>query len=371
MPKKLGRRELGRFALSSGLTLGLFTFAGVATSIVIGGCTHGTGGVGPGGATGALRTAFPLSSPVRHVQVWSCFDLPRDDSRSRELSGIAWHEESRTLWAVQDELASIVPIRPDATLERWTFGDAIKLDVTGPLDLEGIAITKDGFLLASEAGPRIIDVDRNGRYRRDVTPPAKFMEALHNKSFESLALDPQKAVLYTTSETALPRDDGAAKDGSGARVRIVRKDLASGEVREHAYAADAVVTGGGDYGVSDLAALATDDLLVLERGFRKGIGNSIRIYRVDLTGSDSVCSAIEQLSSEVAVLSKTLVVDLSKLPFALASTPRQPQPTPLMENYEGIAIGPRLPDGRLALVLVSDDNGSAKQTARVLTLALS
>jgi len=362
-PKKLGRRELGRSAL---LLAPAWLFAGA-------GCTRGSAAGAahsPAQATanGGLRRAPTLSN---HVDVWSCFDLPRDDSRSRELSGIAWHEETRTLWAVQDELASIVPIRPDDSLKTWTFGEAIKLDVSGPVDLEGIAITRDGFLLASEAGPRIIEVDRTGRYRRDLTPPAKYMEALHNRSFESLSLDPDKAVLYTTSETALPRDDGAAKDGSGARIRIMRKDLASGVVTEHAYAADAVVTGGGDYGVSDLAAIATDDLFVLERGYRKGIGNSIRIYRVDLTDPGSLCQAVDQLSSEAPVLSKTLVVDLSKLPSILASTPKQPQVTPLMENYEGIAIGPRLPDGRRSLVLVSDDNGSAKQTARVLTLALS
>lgn len=356
-PKKLGRRELGRAALGAGVGL--------------------LGTIGTPGCTGAVMPPKPPApvpplgpAAIRDVEVWSVFDLPADDLRSRELSGAAWDAETRTLWAVQDELAAIIPLRPDAAFRTWSFGDAVKLQVTGALDLEGIAIAKDGFILASEIGPRLIEIDRQGRHRRDVSPPAKFMEALRNKSFESLALDPDRNILYTTSETALPRDDGASNDGAGPRVRIVRKDLTSGDVKEHAYATDAVVTGGGDYGVSDLTALALDDLLVLERGFRKGIGNSIRIYRVDLSDPASVCEAVEKLAPDAPVLPKKLVVDLSKLPPSGASAPKQPQPTALMENYEGLTIGPRLPDGRRSLFLVSDDNGRAVQTPRVLTLAL-
>lgn len=354
MPKKLGRRELGRAALGLGLGVGLP------------GCTGGITPPKPAVAPSIARGALIRGE----VEVWSVYDLPMDDLRSRELSGATWDAETGTLWAVQDELSAIIPLRPDAALRAWSFGDPVKLAITGPLDLEGIAITKDGFVLASEIGPRLIDVDRHGRYRGDVSPPAKFMEALRNKSFESLALDPDRNVLYTTSETALPRDDAAASDGAGPRVRIVRKDLANGDVTEHAYATDAVVTGGGDYGVSDLTALALDDLLVLERGFRKGIGNSIRIYRVDLRDPSAVCDAIEKLQPQAPVLPKKLMVDLSKLPATGASAPKQPQLTALMENYEGMTVGPRLPDGRLSLILVSDDNGRAVQTPRVLTLAL-
>ncbi|MBS2020329.1 MAG: esterase-like activity of phytase family protein [Deltaproteobacteria bacterium] len=351
MPKKLGRRELGRSVLGVGLSaLGAPSCGSVAR------------GAARGGAAAVAITG--------KVDVWSCYDLPADDPRSRELSGIAWDDATRTLFAVQDELAAIVPLRPDATFQRWSFGEAIRLDVPGPLDLEGIALGKDGFFLASEIGPRLLEVDRAGHHLRDYAPPPKFLEALRNKSFESLALDPSKSVLYTTSETALPRDDDASRGGTGARVRILQIDLATGAIREHAYATDAVVTGGGDYGVSDLTALATDDLLVLERGFRKGIGNSVRIHRVNLDDPRSACDGIERLSPEVPVLAKKLLVDLATLPADLASPPKQPQTTALMENYEGMTTGPRLPDGRLALFLVSDDNGSPKQTPRVLTLAL-
>jgi len=356
----LSRRELGRSLAG----LGLAAIAGPA-------CTTGRAAAKPADSVSSAIACAPRTRPALRgeVSLWSCFDLP-DDPRSRELSGAAWDAETRTLWAVQDERATIVPLRPDADLRHWTFGEPIRLAVPGSLDLEGIVLSRDGFFLVSEIGPRIIEVDRAGRFRRDMSPPPKFAEALRNKSFESLTIDPERGVLYTTSETALPRDDGAIAQGSGPRVRIVRADLAKGTSTEHAYATDEVVTGGGDYGVADLAALGNDDLLVLERGFRKGIGNAVRIYRVDLADAASACDGIEQLSPSAAVLQKTLFVDLATLSPEGASAPKQPQPTPLMENYEGMTLGPDLPDGRASLVLVSDDNGRATQTPRVVVLAV-
>ena len=47
---------------------------------------------------------------------------------------------------------------------------------------------------------------------------------------------------------------------------------------------------------------------------------------------------------------------------------KQPQPSPLLDNYEGLARGPALPDGRRAIIVASDDNGRSDQTARVLVL---
>lgn len=350
-PKKLGRRELLR-AMGG---LGVSSIAGCAR-----------------------RPESPLAAGgAGDVAVWSCFDLPQEP-RTRELSGVAWDAETQTLWAVQDERAALVPLRPDPELRRWSLGEPLHLGIDGPLDLEGVVITERGFLVASEIGPRIIEVDRAGRFVRDVVPPGKFVEAVANKSFESLALDPDRRVLYTTSETALPRDAGATpRDGDGdgdaagggPRVRIVRTDLATGAVTEHAYATD-VGLAGGDHGVSEIAALATDDLFVLERGYRDGTGNTVRIYRVDLSDGASACTATERLAAGAAVLPKRLVVDLAKLPATCAPPPKQPQPTPLMENFEGLAFGPRLPDGRRSLVLVSDDNGRDDQTARVVVLAM-
>ena len=46
------------------------------------------------------------------------------------------------------------------------------------------------------------------------------------------------------------------------------------------------------------------------------------------------------------------------------------QPNPILDNYEALAIGPALADGRRLLFVTSDDNASASQVARVLVLAV-
>ena len=46
------------------------------------------------------------------------------------------------------------------------------------------------------------------------------------------------------------------------------------------------------------------------------------------------------------------------------------QPNPLLDNYESLALGSRLPGGSRALLLQSDDNFSAGQVTRVVALGV-
>lgn len=320
--------------------------------------------------TGVPRTRGWPRQPRPRISVHSWFDLP-DDRRSRELSGIAWEDATRTLWAVQDDRGNhIVPIHPDARFERWTFGPAVTIDVAFPLDLEGIVVIPDGFVTASEKGPRVIELDRKGKLLRDVPLPEHFADARTNRSLESLTISPDGVHLFTTSEGALNRDGPMATTTSGTRVRILRMTRAGADPEEHAYLTDRLTTNGGNYGVADLAALSNDELLVLERGWAPGFGNSVRIYRVNLADPTATCTASPALASESPVLEKTLLVDLATLRTAGVPATKEVQSSPLLENYEGLTVGPTLPDGRASLVLISDDNNRADQIARILVLAV-
>jgi hypothetical protein len=75
------------------------------------------------------------------------------------------------------------------------------------------------------------------------------------------------------------------------------------------------------------------------------------------------------LPLDLPALVKTLRVDIAALDATGLPLPKQVQPTPLLENYEGVAIGPELPDGRRAVFLISDDNQHDTQFARVCVLA--
>jgi len=49
---------------------------------------------------------------------------------------------------------------------------------------------------------------------------------------------------------------------------------------------------------------------------------------------------------------------------------RQPQPNPLLDNVEALALGEHLPGGRRQLYLMSDDNNGATQITRFYSLAV-
>jgi hypothetical protein len=303
------------------------------------------------------------------VELWSWFDLP-DDSRSRELSAAAWDEAARVLWAVQDAHARIVALVPDQDLRTWSLGATIPLLVDGPLDLEGLVVTPDGFLVSSEIGPRIVEVDRSGRYRRDIPVPPRFRDARPNKSLEALSASPSARYLFTTTEASLPKDGALASASTGMRLRIVRIDRSSmEEVSEHLYTTDPLPYAGGELGISDLAALSDDTLLVLERGYSRERGNTGRIYQTSLHPSASSLG-VDQLAADQPSLTKTLRIDIGKLEAPGMPKPKQAQASPILDNYEGLALGPRLRDGRSSLIVVSDDNAHADQVARVLVLAV-
>lgn len=324
------------------------------------------------GACGGSKTV--VAPPLRGfgsgaLSVWSVFDLPQDP-RSRELSGIAWDAATQSLYAVADESSEIVVLRPDdLQLKAWHFTKSIRLDlkVQGSLDLEGIVVFPEGFVIASEAGPRILEVDRDGRLRAELRVPAHLADARSNMSLESLALSPSGRFLVTSTEEALERDGPVASASSGTRVRIMKMDRTGAEISEHAYETEPAAPG-GELGVSEITALSDDELFVLERGWAKGIGNSARIFRVDLAEEKASCLGEPKLAQGRHTLNKTLLVDIGKLNVGGLPKPKQPQASPLLDNYEGMTLGPKLPDGRPTLILVSDDNARSDQIARLLVL---
>lgn len=353
----IGRREL-LLRLAGGTATLLLGCSPRSTTVT----AHGAGHLVPPRAPAAR----PFGGPV---EIHSWFDLP-EDPRSRELSGIAWDDATRTLWAVQDESGNVVPIVPDQALATWGFGPVLPLRTSFPLDLEGIAVIPDGFIVTSEKGPRILEVDRAGKLRRDIPLPAHYAKARDNKSLESLSLSPDGRYLFTTTEEALTCDGERATPAAGTRVRVLRMTRDGSEASEHAYMTDALPHDAGDYGVADLAALSSDDVLVLERGWSPGAGNTTRIYRVSVSDPRTSCIATAELAADTPVMAKSLVADLAKLSAKGLPPTRQKQAAPILDNFEGMAVGPLLADGRRTLVLVSDDNGRTDQFARIVVLAV-
>ena len=251
-----------------------------------------------------------------------------------------------------------------------TLRDSSGQPFTGEnFDGEGITVTKHGELLvSSETEPSIRRFSLDGHFLGELPVPDKFLvapagEGQTNKTFESLSLSPNGHSLFTANEGPLA-SDGQTADGRN-RVRILRYDDRGpggfAPTAEFYYQTEP------GQGVSDVSALSGSELLVLERGYVPGEGNTIRIFRVSLKGAADVSGEDSLATSGTEPLKKELLVDLASCPSGGAESPGVQQ-NPLLDNFEGITLGPRLSGGRRELLLVSDDNFNTNQVTRLISL---
>ena len=320
-----------------------------------------------------LRDAPPprdMATGAGGFSVVGITDFPGDDERAHGLSGVVWDEGEGVLWAVADKVPRLVRLVPSPSFEHWAIRDGITVSWHGAWDGEGLApAPTGGFYVADEAGSRVLRLDRDGAVEASVELPAHFAKARRNRSLESLALSPDGHFLFTVNEDALPADGPPADTDRGATLRLLRIDLASGRQTERAYRTDPLFAAGrGNLGVSDIAALSGSRLVVMERAWVKGVGNSVRLYTVDLDDDPDVL-ARSSLDGTNGTLPKRLLLDLAALPDTpFAERREEPQPARALANYEGLALGPSLDDGTRLLFLQSDDNARPSQVSRLLVL---
>ncbi|MEU8588030.1 esterase-like activity of phytase family protein [Streptomyces sp. NPDC048664] len=231
------------------------------------------------------------------------------------------------------------------------------------LDSEGLAVDRDGTrLVTSETEPSVRRYSRDGRILDRLPVPdslrvAPAGRATSNLTFEGLTLLPGGRTLLAAMEGSL----------SGDTPGVVRFQTWKRHGEHFALAAQYGYRTDTGLGVSETAATPDGRLLVLERGFRAGYGNTIRLYLADLSHAGDT-SRVDILTgqADVRLARKTLLADLADCP-SLGARARQPQPNPLLDNVEGMAVtGAR--HGRLSLLLVSDDNQNAAQVTRLYAL---
>ncbi|GAA2420347.1 esterase-like activity of phytase family protein [Streptomyces glaucus] len=229
----------------------------------------------------------------------------------------------------------------------------------GALDSEGLVIDRDGTLLiSSETEPAVRRHGADGTVLDRLPVPSALRvapagRAVSNGTFEGLTLLPGGRTLLAAMEYALAGDSaGIVRFQTWNRTR---GGFALGA--QYAYRADAGL------GVPEVTATPDGRLLVLERGFTSGVGNTVRLYLADPRHATDT-GGVENLTghSGVRLIRKTLLADLAACP-SLGATAKQPQPNPLLDNIEGMAVTGR-ERGRLKVLLVSDDNQSATQTTR-------
>ena len=237
-------------------------------------------------------------------------------------------------------------------------------------DGEGLVTLPDGSLLASsETEPAIRHFGKDGRELGSLPVPDRFRvapagEATRNLTLEGLGLSPDGDDLYAAMEGPLSGDGTTADGAALLRFLHYERDGDSFALAgQLGYRADLGL------GVSEVQVVDDDQLLVLERGFEAGVGNTVRVYQAFLAGADDVSDVASLAAPGVALLHKRLLVDLADCPPAGATNPGT-QGNPLLDNVEGMAIGAPGKDGRRKLLLLSDDNFSDTQVTRLYELSV-
>ncbi|QNP72565.1 esterase-like activity of phytase family protein [Streptomyces roseirectus] len=230
------------------------------------------------------------------------------------------------------------------------------------LDAEGLVIDRDGTrLVTSETEPSVRRYDRDGRLLGRLPVPAPLQvapagRAVVNGTFEGLSWADGGRALLASMEYALSGDAAGT-----VRLQTWKRHGAAFTLgAQYAYRADAGL------GVPEVQALPDGRLLVLERGFTAGVGNTVRLYLADPRRASDTRD-VEHLTGQAGVrlVRKTLLADIVDCP-SLGATAKQPQPNPLLDNIEGMAVTGRAPGrpGTFRVTLVSDDNQNAVQTTR-------
>jgi hypothetical protein len=226
---------------------------------------------------------------------------------------------------------------------------------------EGISSRGSRHSCASSPSPARSCVTCRCRSYFDPTDPS--VGVRNNLGFEAAAVTPDGQRLVVGTENALVQDGPAATTTTTSPARILSYHIGhGGSDREYVYDTDPVVAPSSVFTVNGLVELLplNQQFVAMERSFSVGVGNDIRIYRVALPGATNV--------SGVADLH-----DVERPPAGAEVTAAPPaghrrQP---LDNVEGMTLGPLLPDGRRAVLMVSDNNFTPGQDSQVLLAALS
>jgi hypothetical protein len=309
------------------------------------------------------------------------------------LSGLAFDKANGRWLALSDDRSEKAPARVyrvtldyDASSFRSAAVSGVvtlrtaegKPFPAGGIDPEALRLAPNGNLYWTSEGdaragysPSLNASAPDGGYLRSFPLPARYRngDGTHgprdNLSFEGLALTPDGKTLILSLENALVEDGPKASLEAGSPVRIAAIDAASGKPGpEWVYVTDAIRLapakpgGFADNGVSEILPMGKDALLVLERGYSQGRGNSIRLYRAEIPGATDV-SHLDRLAGTLwQPMRKSLVLDLGRLGVKL-------------DNFEGMDWGPDLPNGHRSLVLVSDDNFNDGQVTKFLVFEVT
>lgn len=259
------------------------------------------------------------------------------------------------------------------------------------LDPEGLARLPDGSFIVSSEGsneakprimPRIFQVDKNGKWLLDLPVPARFLPEetgkqtkgiQSNLAFEGLTSLPDGKTVFAAIERALQPEVILNDEAKGDWIRIIK--YTKGDkfkiAAEFAYHIDALMQEASPpeffRGVSEILAVSDTKILVMERGAKispkKLWTSTVGIYLVDLSKATDISGTDKMDITKITSAAKTQLIDFEKDLTKVRGDK-------VVDNFEALAWGPKLPDGRKTLLVMTDNNFSKTQITELLVFAV-
>ena len=229
----------------------------------------------------------------------------------------------------------------------------------GRVDPEGLALVDaTTAFLSSEGKPDLgvppfvdlVDVESGAHLASVAVPPAftprwdgdlQVAGVRPNQGFEALALGPGGADLHVVAESALMQDAPASPPaGTDLQTRWLHFRREGDRIRQVAEYRYPLRRPEGEvvaHGLVEILALEEDRFFALERTYAFDRGLTVRLFVADPPTTDG------------GLVRKALLLDFAEAGIEL-------------ENYEGLALGPPLPDGGESLLVVGDNDDTACAT---------
>ena len=237
-------------------------------------------------------------------------------------------------------------------------------------DLEAIRYNRrnDDFIVTSEGlidegkDPGIYSVSSQGEAYGAFMIPDYFkavdeQRPRNNGVFEGVTEDTNGKAYWVAMESPLEKDGSKPKIfPSRSHVRITKFDKLTGlPLKQFVYKLDGIAKLPINYfavnGVTEILAYAEDKFLILERSYSAGYGshgNTVKIFEVDASRATNTLELAQLKGEDYEIAEKKLLFNFKSVKDQLTEE--------IIDNIEGMCLGPKLENGKQSLILVSDNN---------------
>ncbi|MFC4029553.1 esterase-like activity of phytase family protein [Zunongwangia endophytica] len=322
-------------------------------------------------------------------------DLMVDDTKVGGLSGIDYKNGKYYLIVDTPSDARFYEAEIDIAsnkIDSVRFDKAVFIEKSAeffkdhPLDPESIRflpevnhvyITSEGNI-NNQQDPSIFILDENGNFEDAFEIPQHFtatgeQKPRHNGVFEGLTESKDRQGIWVSTELPLEQDGPKPKlfpTKSFTRITYFDKDSKKAS-KQFAYKLDGISKIPWLYfainGVTEILEYKENNFLVLERAYSAGHGsksNTVKIFDVDAGNATNILEQHSLKKASFTPAEKRLVFDFKSVRDQLTDK--------IIDNIEGICFGPKLPNGKQSLLLISDNNFNSftKQLTQLILLEI-